>query len=447
MSDTPLYNFSVVPPQTSTLHLLVHQHQAPTTYIFTPFLPVTQPPVHTLLDFLGGPDYDPSTNPHREPFDRAIRFFRAVLHHLEHTLRLVHYKFVIIPSNPNSPVTVATENSSYPPQQAPPFYLEVLTSHRTRFPVPTLNCISCDSKSEVARASALSLPTGAGPVSSSLIRLWLDANARPMYIVTPSRHVERLSECTDDEIFHIYHSGCLLLLNEFALLTAQGQEPPRVPYSRMTLNHGNARNVEHLHLKIRLTERDFKRIKKAWDADRRASFDRLAGGLYKRDERLKKVKNGSGKGPLAYPYHRKNAMDLPDVISAELRAGCRLPPPGQHPVCLGNGRESDRNGTNDILDFVAVLELVGTRPSLSKLRRLSSLLTEARLYDPDLARFWKRVTISIIYLSKSESEIYTDTLATALSNMTGLEEPLPKNDYATLHLSSNSFAEFILRVR
>lgn len=116
-----------------------------------------------------------------------------------------------------------------------------------------------------------------------------------MYIVTPIRHVERLAQCTDAEILAMYRTAYLLLRSEFALLVERGNEPPYLRFARMTLNHGNARNVEHLHLKIRLLDRDFRTIRKrGWSKERQKNYEKLKGGLYKKDKRLKKVNGGDG---------------------------------------------------------------------------------------------------------------------------------------------------------
>ena len=62
-----------------------------------------------------------------------------------------------------------------------------------------------------------------------------------------------------------------------------------IRFVRMTLNHGNARNVEHLHLKIKIRNKDFDVFKNCWDEKRKRNFENLKSGLYKRDERLAKI--------------------------------------------------------------------------------------------------------------------------------------------------------------
>lgn len=53
-----------------------------------------------------------------------------------------------------------------------------------------------------------------GPVSrDSLVeerehvRIWLDAKARPMLVVTPLPHKERLSELSDEELVQLWRAG------------------------------------------------------------------------------------------------------------------------------------------------------------------------------------------------------------------------------------------------
>nr|ADE76392.1 unknown [Picea sitchensis] len=71
------------------------------------------------------------------------------------------------------------------------------------------------------------------------VQCCLDAKARPGFIVTPLRHVDRMSELDDEEMYYLWWVGVQALRNEgFSM------------FKSMILNHGCYRNVAHLHLKI-----------------------------------------------------------------------------------------------------------------------------------------------------------------------------------------------------
>ncbi|CAG8482370.1 3918_t:CDS:2, partial [Ambispora leptoticha] len=80
----------------------------------------------------------------------------------------------------------------------------------------------------------------------SLVVIQDRERARNMFVVTPVRHIERLSECTDEEIFELFHFAVQLIGEETKLSNSHWAG---LQFEKMTLNHGNARNLEHLHLK------------------------------------------------------------------------------------------------------------------------------------------------------------------------------------------------------
>jgi len=73
----------------------------------------------------------------------------------------------------------------------------------------------------------------------SYVQCCLDAKARPGFIVTPLRHVDRMSELDDEEMYYLWWVGVRALRNEGLNM-----------FKSMILNHGCYRNVAHLHLKI-----------------------------------------------------------------------------------------------------------------------------------------------------------------------------------------------------
>jgi diadenosine tetraphosphate (Ap4A) HIT family hydrolase len=107
--------------------------------------------------------------------------------------------------------------------------------NRTVNPSPTSVCISCEPTHELSRTSLLS--------EQKYTRAWLDARNRPKLILTPVRHVERLSELTDEdgEMQAFWYDAVELLNREDIQLEN---------YPNMILNHGTYRNHPHLHLKF-----------------------------------------------------------------------------------------------------------------------------------------------------------------------------------------------------
>lgn len=62
--------------------------------------------------------------------------------------------------------------------------------------------------------------------------VWVDAKGRSMLIITPKRHVERVTELTDDELVEL-----AMQLRKFDAKLA-------------IVNHGAFQNHAHLHLKL-----------------------------------------------------------------------------------------------------------------------------------------------------------------------------------------------------
>ncbi|CAG8593218.1 3163_t:CDS:1 [Paraglomus brasilianum] len=219
----------------------------------------------SLVEFLGGVNYD-RTKDDIKVYDQAVKFFRDILNKIEIDCRWHHFKFMVF-----------EEDNS--------FYVKVSRVRNRPPPAKVANCLSCDSHSETNRASSLPYPSST-LAYEKLHRLWFDAKARPMFIVTPERHIERLSDCTDEEIFAMFHLTCQLLDGEAKSTNAPWESGM---FERMTLNHGNARNLEHLHLKVWIDEGKFEWMRSRWEKEKREKFELLESGLYRRDTRLKKL--------------------------------------------------------------------------------------------------------------------------------------------------------------
>ncbi|UJR25315.1 hypothetical protein I4U23_006666 [Adineta vaga] len=107
---------------------------------------------------------------------------------------------------------------------------------RSNNPSTTRVCISCEPTHELCSASFLS--------EQRHTRAWLDARAREKLILTPIRHVERLSELIDEneEMEAFWRDAVELIHRECDQLNGF--------YPKLTLNHGTYRNHAHLHLKM-----------------------------------------------------------------------------------------------------------------------------------------------------------------------------------------------------
>ncbi|RHZ49597.1 hypothetical protein Glove_519g74 [Diversispora epigaea] len=216
-----------------------------------------------LIDFLGGVHYSPEQD-NGVIFNRVVSFFQNILTTIEKEKKMEHFRMTI--------------NQKYSG-----FFVKIIEVDKGP-PSKVLNCISCDLESETSKVSKLDYPS---TTKERLHNLWMDAKARPMFVITPIRHVERLSECTEEEIFSLFLLSVQALEEEQRISGKKGM----INFICMTLNHGNSRNLAHLHLKIRLPRHDFKYfMNNGWDKAKKEKYAILESGLYKRDERIRKIK-------------------------------------------------------------------------------------------------------------------------------------------------------------
>ena len=94
-----------------------------------------------------------------------------------------------------------------------------------------------------------STETGSGldGYDTALARVWLDAQARPLMIVTPRRHVNGMDEMDSAEIGALWAGVGATL----ALEWRDKEFPPS--FSEVVLNVGRFRNIEHAHVKVMLS--------------------------------------------------------------------------------------------------------------------------------------------------------------------------------------------------
>jgi diadenosine tetraphosphate (Ap4A) HIT family hydrolase len=138
-----------------------------------------------------------------------------------------------------------------------------------RGPLQVSRCMSCDLDCPLAQGvqgeehAAADGPTARDSLihQGEHMRTWLDAKGRPMLIVTPLPHRERLADLTDAELVALWRTAA-------AQLDRLGLRH----FNAMAVNHGRNRNHEHLHLKVKL---------RGWEFDR--AVDRAADpGLRRR---------------------------------------------------------------------------------------------------------------------------------------------------------------------
>ncbi len=243
----------------------------PKEFQFSPEVP------YKLIDFVGGVNYTPSQD-NGKIFNRVVKFFRNITTTIEQGEKLLDFKFYLGENQIHDNSTVSKDG----------FYVNIIQSDPTRSPPSKRqNCISCDTESETNKISRLAYPSTTREEVSICHNLWLDAKARSMFIITPKRHVERLSDCNDHEIFSMFLLAVQVIEQETRLSNAYWNG---IRFIGMILNHGNSRNLEHLHLKIRIKGSDFNQFRKfGWDDERKEKYKILKSGLYRRDERIARI--------------------------------------------------------------------------------------------------------------------------------------------------------------
>eukprot|EP00775_Hariotina_reticulata_P011071 gene11071-11227_t len=100
-----------------------------------------------------------------------------------------------------------------------------------------------------------------------------------MIVVTPKQHVEELLAMTDGQLVDLIRTAMSVL-----------QQLGCTSFTSMILNQGDSRNHAHLHLKVRVHERDFARAAAGWSEKVRQQFEALERF---RDECLPPEKRGT----------------------------------------------------------------------------------------------------------------------------------------------------------
>lgn len=111
-----------------------------------------------------------------------------------------------------------------------------------------------------------------------LCRVWLDAKARPMIILTPRRHVERLSELSAEE--------CRDLFLDLADATKDvADKVGAAALEKVVVNHGRAQNHPHLHFKVALSRKGFEEYVLEMPIEQREQYGKVVAEVARAKKR------------------------------------------------------------------------------------------------------------------------------------------------------------------
>ncbi|CAF1604549.1 unnamed protein product [Didymodactylos carnosus] len=144
-------------------------------------------------------------------------------------------------------------------------YIYYKDSKEKQGPHRTTVCISCDKTTELFSITLIS--------EQQHTRAWFDGRNRPKLILTPIRHLHRLSEMTDKEFSSFWFDAVTLADREF------GDEI----WSSMIVNHGVYRTHEHLHLKINFDKRVWQKAVQNWSEERKDKIQEMQQLLEQKD--------------------------------------------------------------------------------------------------------------------------------------------------------------------
>eukprot|EP00475_Leptophrys_vorax_P019603 TRINITY_DN26864_c0_g1_i1.p1 TRINITY_DN26864_c0_g1~~TRINITY_DN26864_c0_g1_i1.p1 ORF type:complete len:309 (-),score=70.30 TRINITY_DN26864_c0_g1_i1:59-985(-) len=211
----------------------------------------------------------------QERKETVIRFWRDVIEHLESSMKLESFRICVrngwdknarkTLNNWDLEVLYQAKLSNTSASHDQPATVGI-------GPVIAEKCMSCNLETPLAQGvmgdeESQSLPSSALKLVSqdslifedSTCRVWLDAKGRPMFVVTPVKHVERINQLQDDEI-HQLMITFVTWLDKLSL--ANG-------FAGLVINHGENRTHEHLHLKVKVNYRvwrdGIKRDSRVWN--------------------------------------------------------------------------------------------------------------------------------------------------------------------------------------
>ncbi|GLJ48712.1 hypothetical protein SUGI_1027310 [Cryptomeria japonica] len=164
------------------------------------------------------------------------------------------------------------------------------------------------------------------------IQCFLDAKARPGFIVTSLRHAQKLGDLDDQKLLARWSMGIRALKSEGLNFTC------------MIVNHGSYRNLPYPHLKIWVEKCEFKRAIVRWSEEKKklwSILQRLTSALPKKRAMCAVVQKGSaGLGSAAgivhvkgrhgsITYHRQRCSLRHFYRVGAVNVTVQMPPPSQ----------------------------------------------------------------------------------------------------------------------
>ena len=165
--------------------------------------------------------------------NQAANYFRMLLHFIEDELNLVNFQLKI-------------HSTCQPLEQLKIMMIYSENQERKEFDCAS-TCISCDSMHPLSQATLLS--------ENIFTYGWLDFRLRQKLILTPKRHVQRLSELRDEN-----GEMSAFWFDAIQLITAESQLKLDGHFPVLSINQGTFRKHEHLHLKMDLDQEFWDRV-------------------------------------------------------------------------------------------------------------------------------------------------------------------------------------------
>ncbi|KAJ3390438.1 hypothetical protein HDU80_011286 [Chytriomyces hyalinus] len=120
------------------------------------------------------------------------------------------------------------------------------------------SAVTCSMKLEKMNASSASTtpPSTHSTVTTTISDTWLDAQGRPLIIVTPRDHVDAMADLHPDALCHVWATVARVLIRfssshpRASTDTHTNTQTPTNSFKKIVLNAGLFRNIAHTHVKI-----------------------------------------------------------------------------------------------------------------------------------------------------------------------------------------------------
>lgn len=184
------------------------------------------------------------------PRIEVVAFFREIAEELQTRRQLENFRMVIRNGDCQFKVEVRYGNERDGPEVSAPW-----------------DCISCFADAPIFPGREPRVESRECILEEfsdqSHVRCRLDAKARPGIAIAPVRHVERMPDLKDAELYTLWSMAVRLLRQE------------EMPFVSMVLHHGTYRYRHHLHLKVWVGIDAFARYQLKWSEERKEVWKRL----------------------------------------------------------------------------------------------------------------------------------------------------------------------------